>query len=486
MTETESTQPGSGRAGDPRRARRTGVVRAGAIRRRSRRVRAHAPRRGHHRCRGSRRGGRSAVPRRQARGERAEGGRLPAARWGARTRCASSASSGGRGWSLSPTTCSSPTAAVAAGPTRPDVGGGPGRPGRNLSTRRPIYASPDVHVAGVRVARCTRRPVYASPVYASPVYASPDVRVAGLRQSRLRQRRAGDRPATQQRPPGGGAVGEPRLHAMRGGRGCFDRGAGRRPGHRTRDGRLPVRRRRGPAAAAVGHGRRRRPARRRRATRTSIRPPGTARSSRASSSRWRREPPIALQRVLHAEGDGDEVQIAAAIDALPDPPAGGALLSLSFGGYALEEPGLLAAAVARAQDRGYVVVASAGNDATCRPTLPGVAAGRDLRGRRRPARPGPVQQLRPVGAGVCARRRPGEHVLRRLERRRPGRRPTATPTTTRAGRAGAARPSPPPSSSERWPARWPPARPATDAVAKLVDNPALLRLPGLGTVINVL
>ena len=27
---------------------------------------------------------------------------------------------------------------------------------------------------------------------------------------------------------------------------------------------------------------------------------------------------------------------------------------------------------------------------------------------------------------------------------------------------------------------------ATDAVAKLVDNPALLRLPGLGTVINVL
>ena len=79
---------------------------------------------------------------------------------------------------------------------------------------------------------------------------------------------------------------------------------------------------------------------------------------------------ITLQRVLHAEGDGDEVQIAAAIDALPDPPAGGALLSLSFGGYALEEPGLLAAAVARAQDRGYVVVASAGNDATCRPTLP--------------------------------------------------------------------------------------------------------------------
>src|SRR4029453_4295642 len=35
---------------------------------------------------------------------------------------------------------------------------------------------------------------------------------------------------------------------------------------------------------------------------------------------------VLLRRVLHAEGDGDEVQIATAIDDLPGPPAGGALL----------------------------------------------------------------------------------------------------------------------------------------------------------------
>src|SRR5690606_20962407 len=72
---------------------------------------------------------------------------------------------------------------------------------------------------------------------------------------------------------------------------------------------------------------------------------------------------VTLVRVLHAEGDGDEVAIAAAIDALPDAPDSGALLNLSFGGYTLDEPALLASAIAGAQGRGWVVVASAGNDA---------------------------------------------------------------------------------------------------------------------------
>ena len=80
------------------------------------------------------------------------------------------------------------------------------------------------------------------------------------------------------------------------------------------------------------------------------------------------------------------MQIAAAIDALPDVPATGGLLNLSFGGYSMEHPGLLAAAVAGAQARGYVVVASAGNDGTCRPTVPGVTARCRLGGRGRPAR----------------------------------------------------------------------------------------------------
>ena len=79
---------------------------------------------------------------------------------------------------------------------------------------------------------------------------------------------------------------------------------------------------------------------------------------------------VALRRVLHAEGDGDEVQIAGRHRRPARRRRRRRLLNLSFGGYVLEEPGLLAAAVAGAQARGYVVVASAGNDGTCRPTIP--------------------------------------------------------------------------------------------------------------------
>ena len=82
----------------------------------------------------------------------------------------------------------------------------------------------------------------------------------------------------------------------------------------------------------------------------------------------------------------------------------------------MEQPGLLAAAVAGAQARGYVVVASAGNDGTCRPTIPASLPDVVSVGAVGPHGPGALQQLRPVGAGLRAGRRPGEHVLRRLER----------------------------------------------------------------------
>jgi hypothetical protein len=196
---------------------------------------------------------------------------------------------------------------------------------------------------------------------------------------------------------------------------------------------------------------------------------------------------IALRRVLHAEGDGDEVQIAAAIDALPDPPAGGALLNLSFGGYSVDEPGVLAAAVANAQDRGYVVVASAGNDGTCRPTIPASLPGVVSVGAVGPAGPAPFSNY---GAWVraCA---PGVDLV----------------STFFAGWNGDAISvdgDGDPDDYSGW-ACWSGtsfAAPvvvgalaremaasgvsATDAVARLIDNPALFRIPGLGTVVNVL
>jgi Subtilase family len=80
---------------------------------------------------------------------------------------------------------------------------------------------------------------------------------------------------------------------------------------------------------------------------------------------------VVTRRVLHPEGDGDEATIGQVINGLHDVRSRGAVLNLSFGGYALDDDaGYFASAVRRAQARGWVVVASAGNDATCRRTWP--------------------------------------------------------------------------------------------------------------------
>lgn len=195
---------------------------------------------------------------------------------------------------------------------------------------------------------------------------------------------------------------------------------------------------------------------------------------------------VTLHRVLHAQGDGDEVQIAAAIDALPDPPAAGALLNLSFGGYVLEDPGLLAAAVATAQDRGYVIVASAGNDGTCRPTYPAALPAVVAVGAVGPHGPAPFSNYGPW-VRACA---PGVDLVSTFFAGWNGDAPRASGND--------------PDDFSGW-ATWSGtsfAAPvvvgvlaremavsgisAADAVTRLIDHPALLRIPGLGTVINVL
>jgi hypothetical protein len=84
---------------------------------------------------------------------------------------------------------------------------------------------------------------------------------------------------------------------------------------------------------------------------------------------------VDVQKVLGPQGDGTESAVVAAIDFVAnadDPPA---FLNLSFGGYVWERAPMLSAAILRAQRRGIVVVASAGNDGTCRPTLPAAIPG---------------------------------------------------------------------------------------------------------------
>ncbi len=84
---------------------------------------------------------------------------------------------------------------------------------------------------------------------------------------------------------------------------------------------------------------------------------------------------VEIRRVLRPEGDGIESKIVRAIDEIADRMSPPAFLSLSFGGYVWEEAPLLSAAVLHAQRRGIVVVASAGNDSTCRPSFPAAIPG---------------------------------------------------------------------------------------------------------------
>ena len=91
-------------------------------------------------------------------------------------------------------------------------------------------------------------------------------------------------------------------------------------------------------------------------------------------------PGCALQivDVLTTYGDGDEVTIATALLALADQEGDDHVhfANLSFGGYSPSAMSALAFAIAKLQANGTVVVASAGNDATCVPmypaSLPGV------------------------------------------------------------------------------------------------------------------
>jgi hypothetical protein len=83
---------------------------------------------------------------------------------------------------------------------------------------------------------------------------------------------------------------------------------------------------------------------------------------------------IKIRRVLQPEGEGIESEIFRAINEIVD-EVRPAFLNLSFGGYVWEQAPLLSAAVLRAQQSGIVVVASAGNDSTCRPSYPAAIPG---------------------------------------------------------------------------------------------------------------
>ena len=168
------------------------------------------------------------------------------------------------------------------------------------------------------------------------------------------------------------------------------------------------------------------------------------------------------------------------------------LVVLSLSGYSGPlGAAALADGIRAVQQGGTVVVASAGNDASCRPTIPASLLGVVSVGGIGPAGPAPFSNYGPW-VRACApavdlvstffdRLTPGQprpvrprrlQGLGSMERHvvrspcRGGRTPARAP---RAGEAAAS------------PANGGPAA----AVARVVDEPALFRLPGLGTVVNI-
>jgi hypothetical protein len=196
---------------------------------------------------------------------------------------------------------------------------------------------------------------------------------------------------------------------------------------------------------------------------------------------------ISIHKVLASWGDTDDATVAQRLAELPGLVADPArtIVSLSFGGYLPELPVLLAGVVAQLQEQGVVVVAAAGNDGTCQPMYPAALPAVGSVGAIGPDGPAPFTNYGPW-VRACA---PGVDVLSSFF--------VWDGATPPAGQGD-------PDKFDGW-ALWSgtsfsaPAVAgalartvmgegctAKEAVVRVVDNPSLLRLPGLGTVVNVI
>jgi hypothetical protein len=195
---------------------------------------------------------------------------------------------------------------------------------------------------------------------------------------------------------------------------------------------------------------------------------------------------ITLFRVLTTYGDGDEAAIAAVLRGLTIDDPEHTIINLSFGAYVLENPIVLEWAIRTLQDKGVVFVASAGNDGTCSPQYPAAFSGVVSVGAIGPSGPAPFSNYGPW-VRACA---PGVDIL-------------STFFTNFNGRATAGASGTDPDLFQGW-AIWSgtsfsgPAVvgalakemvsvgcTAKEAVERIVDAPGLMRIPDLGTVVNV-
>jgi hypothetical protein len=357
----------------------------------------------------------------------------------------------------------------------------------------PVYASP-VYASPVYASPVYASPVYASPVYASPVYASPVYASAGAgprslvsayvktgrRRSSARSASADERTALEDRlqhVPGYPKDALPDVVVLDTGLAIGAHGPGllKALGQKhlvvAGDHQVDV-----PDSTNGG---------------SDVVDPAAGHGSFIAVLVERVAPGARVEvwRVLHPQGDGDEAAIAAVIERLPrrdGPGDRGAVLNLSFGGYVMDGPGLLAAAIRTAQTRGYVVVASAGNDGVCRPTYPAALPGVISVGAIGPGGPAPFSNY---GHSVraCA---PGVDLVSTFFTGVDGPQPETDGYDPDefdgcALWSGTSFSAPIVAGALAHQAL---TRGVTvhQAVERVIDDPALLRIPGLGTVVNVI
>jgi subtilisin family serine protease len=325
----------------------------------------------------------------------------------------------------------------------------------------PVYASP-VYASPVYAS-----PVYASPVYASPVYASAAdalrYRLTGQRKSSARPSTAADAaacglhfvdPPVQSGPrvavlDTGIAMGADQPSVLSG---ASVTGTPDVPDHEPDQILDP----------AAGHG-------------TFITglicqiAPGCE---------------LLLPRVVEPEGDVGEWSLAQTLGALVG--RGVAIVNLSISGYTLTYPDALAEAIDDIQQDGAVVVASAGNDASCRPTFPAAFPGVIGVGAIGPTGPASFTNYGPW-VRACA---PGVDLTSSFFQAFNGAETAAAGEldpddfTGFATWSGTSFSAPVVAATVALAMQREPGLSAEAAVARVIDAPGLMRLTDLGTVVN--
>ncbi|MFP5377758.1 MAG: S8 family peptidase [Acidimicrobiia bacterium] len=340
----------------------------------------------------------------------------------------------------------------------------------------PVYATP-VYATPVYATPVYATPVYATPVYATPVYATPVYATPAAPARRTGVRRSSARPA----PDGTDTTGAAEAFGVKAPKGAprvivLDTGlAGEKPPQALKDAAVA------PATAAdvdapdedgngfldpaSGHG-------------TFIAglvqqvAPGTE---------------VVLHRVLSTMGDGAESNIVRCLLDLDVPDPERTVVSLSFGGFALERPFCMEWAIRSLQARGVVVVASAGNDGSCRATYPAAFPDVVSVGAVGPSGPAPFSNYGPW-VRACA---PGVDLLSTFFQGYDGDEPAGEDGVDNDRYEGWAlwsgtSFSAPVVAGALARAMAAEGCTAAGAVKRVVDEPGLMRIPNLGTVVNVL